>query len=75
MPEHKDTDKAEDQKRDITKTTEYRRFHKLLKEGRQSAADAGKHYQVLDSLIQDQFSLNGRVVGTNPLKSGVAEVQ
>ena len=29
MPEVKD--KAEDQKPDITKTKEYRRFHKLLK--------------------------------------------
>lgn len=28
----KPPDKAEDQKADITKTTEYRRFHKLLKQ-------------------------------------------
>ena len=31
-PEHHSPDKAEAQKPAITKTTEYRRFHKLLKQ-------------------------------------------
>jgi hypothetical protein len=32
MPEPHSHDKAEAKKPDITKTTEYRRFHKLLKQ-------------------------------------------
>jgi hypothetical protein len=32
MPEHPSPAKTEDQKPDIRKTTEYRRFHKLLKQ-------------------------------------------
>ena len=32
MPQPHNPDKAEDKKPEITKTTEYRRFHKLLKQ-------------------------------------------